>query len=186
MPEPAPFPVRTDAGHPVVDGFTDIICSFVLVCFCFAVWACLYPMPTVAGVLVFLAVWPLFGSLIMRVDPTAGAVAIVLAFTVGMIVVVRLSRLEHRIARYAVYRHPRHVVRLLLLSVLTIRSTVMDANLLPRPGEPVLNLAYLRTPQGEAFGIGVLVVIHLLLWKAGWMRRFWHGRLEAIGLRPRD
>lgn len=183
--QPAPFPVRTDTGWNAADGFANIVCSFLLVSFSWALWACLYPMPTMAGLSVFLAALPFFQSIILRFDPTAGAVALVLAFTLGMMAVVKLSRVEHRLARYAIYRRPRHLVRLVLFGVLAMRSIVQDTNVVPRPGEPIINVALLQNRQNQVIIIAVIGFIHLLLWKGGWVRRFWHGRLEAIGLRAR-
>jgi hypothetical protein len=186
FPAPAPFPVRTDSTPNASDFIANKVCSFLLVFFCWPVWACLYPMPTLAGLLVFLFTLPLFQRVVFAFDRTFGSLAIVLAFIAGMIVLVKLSRVEHWLARWAVYRWPRHLVRTLLLTVLEMRSSIQDANIVPRPGEPLINPWLLHNRQNQVIMLAFIVITQLLLWRPRWLRRFWHGRLEAIGLRPRD
>ena len=121
--------------------------------------------------------------MILPLDPTAGDVALVAAFITGMVVVVKLGRREHRWARFAAYRIPRHFVRLALIALMTSRY-VLGLNWIPRPGEPIFNPIVLSVPRYGIIIAGVVVGMNFLLWKGDRARRFWHARLAGVGMRP--
>lgn len=143
-----------------------------------SLWLMLYPCTAfTAGMAAFLAAFSL-QRLVPSSDPHLG---LIVAVVVGLTVLVVLSRTEHRLSRYALYRIPRHVLRLLVLLVCCVRE---DLGVSVHVLRTALVLRWLGDPTHVAEVACVLLVAHFVLWKSQWMREQWHTGLESIGLRP--
>jgi len=177
-------PAHTIRG-PLSDveaGCAFISVSFLAMLLLWPVWVCLYPFAAGIATAVGFAIAAIFGQLILPLDPTAGDVAYALGVAAAIVVGYKLGRMEHRLASYAAYTRMRHLVRLVLLAILVVR-TLNDQNPLPRPGEPLINLAALSNPTYLAIWIGVIAGVHFTLTKGERLRRWWHRYLEMIWLR---
>ena len=180
--QPENYPATYAGGGS--GGCAFLITNFLFVCLCWPLYTCLYPLAVGAGAGVFFLTRPIFKSIILPIDPT-GDVAWVAAFFTGMVVLIKIGRREHRWARFAAYRIPRHFVRLAMIALMTSRY-VVGLNWIPRRGEPIINLSFLVAPQYFVTTAAVVVGMNFLLWKGDRARRFWHARLEGIGMRPSD
>ena len=171
-------------GIKVGGGFLS---SLVFVGFFWAVWVCLYPITAIAGYAALVFSTPLLRGWFppdpkFHILPVAG----LLAISTSSVLIAVLNRLELRLAKFAAYRIPRHVVRLVLLSALAI--TVIQKGLgIPFVGDPWTNLKrILSVPENMAGMAVILVGMHFLLWKGDKARAFWHRRLAAIWLGPKS
>jgi hypothetical protein len=160
--------------------------SFILVCCCWPIWVCLYPLPAAAAVATYL----ISGAFTHKLTLTAGLgtdvaqmVSSLLYLTsvlVTIVVLYTVSRGEHRLARSPLYRYPRHIVRLPLLGLLAVWSITERNPLLLTNAPPQI-----RSESAEIFLVAILMW-QLLLWKGAPVRRFWHATLRYSGFRPKN
>lgn len=181
--------VNGGAGIARVGGF---FVSLVVVGFFWQFFVCLYPLAAIAagfttlysaGLLVkFLPADPMMKS--------NGFLAAVLGCAAGIVVLYVASRIEQRLAEHSWYRIPRHIVRLALFGLMGVYG-IERANGIEVWGRGELSISaesivrVLRVPEYLISVVVFVVVMHLVLWKGEMIRRFWHRRLEALGLRAR-
>jgi hypothetical protein len=152
-------------------------------------WVALYPGNSLSTVASGIGAY----MLLQQKAPTPGPIntnALLWALPVALVAFVVTSRLEHTLARGAAYRTFRHIVRLgifgLGAQILVLQSS--GQNLFPRRRPPDFARLWhgLSDPVGIGVTVAVVVGMHFLLWTDNPLRRFWHGALEALRLRPRN
>ena len=105
-------------GTPYHAGF--IVSGILLLCV-WELWLCLYPLAAVGGIA---AAYGAALALLKSIPPQPGDAIYSMVFlpaAVAGLAAVVLSRIEHRLARLLVYRLARHIVRLGLIALLTVR-----------------------------------------------------------------
>jgi hypothetical protein len=153
----------------------------------FPLWICLYPLSSLGTTASAIATY----MVVQRTTPAPGPLnltALAWAFAAALAVLVVTSRLEHRLARRTTYRVFRHVLRLGLFgataSTLLLRYTG-EAPVVPDRLPDLAQLwRALNSPVEIGMVLGVIVVMHFLLWTDNGIRRAWHGLLEVLRLRP--
>jgi hypothetical protein len=145
-----------------------LVGSFLFVCIQWSVWACLYPLPAIAGAATFFLLDAILKPIILSFDRTAVDVAHLASFIVGMIVLVKVSRFEHRsLALHRSYTLPRYFIRLPLFGFLAIRWIVLDQHFFPGPGQKWIDFNLLAWPLNQAIVAGAMIIAAVVLWKAG-------------------
>jgi hypothetical protein len=159
----------------------DFLLNLIFVGILWELWICLYPIPAFAGLLTLLWSMPVLRS-VLPVAPVIGPglYAVIGGFVLAMIVLWTLSRWEHRLATYAWYRVPRHIVRLVLLG---FAAALLLQKYMGLPYNPSQVGVVFRNPENIAIVAGAVVVAHFALWNWTWGRNFWHRRLEGARLR---
>lgn len=104
------------------------------------------------------------------------------AAVIGAGLFVASIRLEHRLAASSVWRIPRHVLR---LGLVTLAAHVTSASLLLAPGQPteaaILDLHLLQNPIHLASLAAAPILAHVALTRPR-LREWWHARLKAAWL----
>jgi hypothetical protein len=141
-------------------------------------WVGLYPLNGLATAGTYL--W------LHQMLPQAPGAPNVPAAAAALVVFVVTQRLEHRLARQAAYRVPRHLVRLSVFGLAAYAQLLRyQGHLLVDP-VPLHVSRFLRNPTPVVVAVvGTVVVAHLLLWPDNRTRRGWHQLLEALHLRER-
>ena len=164
-------------------GLFDLLRGIVVFAAGVVAWPVLYCVPVAVA---FAATGLANGMLEGAVDPSSssGVTGVVVAtMVVAVILVVALSRLDHRAARSKLWWVPRHVVRLaviaglghLLAASLLVPSARLQADSLP-------GRALLAQPVYLACLAALVVVVHVVLTRKS-LRTWWHYRLERLRLR---
>ncbi|MGH9523700.1 MAG: hypothetical protein ACRD3E_14320 [Terriglobales bacterium] len=170
----------------------SILLSLFMLPFVWMFWICLYPVTAAAGGVAVVFTGAMAIRYLSLQGGEASAVALLIGFAAGYAVIAVMSRIEYRLARNTGYRIGRHVVRLLLMSVLAfpwIEAMSFDAgNSATRYVSAVFShpdylLGQMSRPQSMAIIAAVMVFTHFLLWKTERLRAFWHRRLMWIGLK---
>ncbi len=144
-------------------------------------WPFLYPL---AVALAFVVTGFVYGMLEVAFE-TAGSNArtamAILGGLVGLIALYFTSRLDHRLGRSMLWRAPRHLIRLALL---TVTAHAMLTTRLLAPAARGNGLEYGRTLLGKPWYVailaGVALLAHVVLTRPR-LRSWWHWRL---GLDP--
>ncbi len=160
--------------------------NFLFAIFTIPLLVCLYPLATISCAIAIFFFYGLFQRIILPFDPTADDVALGAGLLFGLIALYKVARREPRLAQNAIYRLPRHYVRLVMFGLFTLRLGIEDQHFLPRPGQPFVNLADLRAPVNPGILLVAVGIFQLALWKVSGMREFWHGRMRGVGLGPSD
>jgi hypothetical protein len=199
---PAPAFEQPDSGASMPmagggggGGLGAILADFVIsVVFFFIVWeaaACLYFITAIVGIGASIFSFSILNPMI---TPMAGRDAALLAsIVIGWVAAAFMSRLEFRLAKNQGFRIGRHIVRLMLLSILAIPIMMLSMGV-PAPStttrfilaivsSPQAMVRFLSTPATLVIWLGVIVGIHFAVWKWEWARRFWHRRLRMVGLK---
>jgi hypothetical protein len=198
----APSPVQQFGGGqevaaPVAGGggglggvLAQIVFSLVLLMLLWIPMACLYPVTALAGIASGAAIFRASERLL---PPDARDVALALGFVVAAVAVLKVYRIEYRLAEKPAFRAVRHAVRMLLLGVwaIPILELSMGATgpststgyILTEVRSPRALAAFLKQPRNLALWVAALVGLHLLLWSGKSVRRWWHRRLKFIGLK---
>ena len=172
------------ADTGVIGRAFSFLFSLLLVPFVWQLWLCLYPIASLSGLATVVAGLFFLGKIMppapgFAVNPRA----VLIAYAAGLVVLVIVSRLDHRLAQHAVYRIPRHAVRLILLAGLAI-VFLQEVRGIPGFGRgPIPNLRLLGNSENMIMVLAFLAGMHFLMWHAKTVRQIWHHRLEAIGLR---
>jgi len=186
---PAPIPVA-GGGGPLGDLLANIMLSLLMLALLWIPMVCLYPLSAVAGMVAGYGSFPLF----LRALPADGRdVAAVLGMAVGVVVGLKVNRLEYRLAQNPAFRLARHAVRLVLLAVWAIpiiqlstgttAPTTSTAYIFAVVNSPQALLAFLSRPRNLAIWVAVVMGLHFLIWSGAGVRRWWHRRLTFIGLK---
>ncbi len=108
------------------------------------------------------------------------------SFVVGAVLFFAMSRMDHRLAASALWRIPRHVLRLALVAAV---AYLLAASLLQAPGQSVgavgFDLALLENPAVLASVAASAILAHILLTRDR-LQQWWHQRLAAAYLRRAD
>lgn len=167
----------------------NFLFSLTVVGFFLMPFVCLYPLVAAAALVTWALLTPVIQPFTSPVFPFLPAL---LAAIAAWIVAGVLIRLENRLAKNAAFRTSRHVVRMLLLAALAIPVILMArAGHMPDAqvawailSSPRALLQFVRDPVNIGIWAAAVVGLHFLLWmKSARLRRFWHGRLSAIGLK---
>ncbi len=104
-------------------------------------------------------------------------------FPLSLAVLFGAIRLEHTLGRFALYRFPRHLLRLSILSAGTIY--LLDPSLIPALTDGRLD-AVLADPPWKALAgtLAVAIAAHFLLFHLKRLRRWWHVVMLFFRLRP--
>lgn len=184
----APMALGNDAG---AGGFlANIIFSLVLFALLWIPMACLYPLTAVAALI---AGFGSYGILVRALPADGSDVAVVAAFGIGVVVTLIVDRMEYRLAQHLSFRWPRHLVRMVLLGIwlvpimqLSTGTTAPSTStryILAVATHPGAIIGYLVQPVHlVAWGL-LLAGLHLLIWREGAFRVWWHRRLMFIGLK---
>ncbi len=104
------------------------------------------------------------------------------AFVIGAVLFIATIRLDHRLAASGVWRIPRHVLR---LGLVTIVAHAAAASLLHAPGQlaedAILDVALLQNPVYLASLGAAAILAHIVLTRPR-LREWWHARLKAAWL----
>jgi len=165
----------------------DFVLNLVFVGVLWEVWILLYPLS--AAIASFSL---LYGAgLARRFVPNDSAInpdllASSIAVAAALIVLWNVSRLEHVLARFMVYRIARHLVRVVLAGVIAI-AAIQSLQGIPLwyrlPTRDVSQV--LASPKNMGIVLGVMLAAHFVLWNWRWGRQFWHRRLMGAQLRKR-
>jgi hypothetical protein len=151
-----------------------------------AAWPLLYPMPV--GI-AFLAAGFGYGILesISGAYTAHGRMGLTVgSFLIGLIVLVPLSRLDHRLARSKLWRVPRHLIRLALITLAAYQLAALRLAPASAHLEGILaGLPLLRNPIYLVVLLAVPLIAHIVLTRRG-LRDWWHECLERVKLRGRD
>jgi hypothetical protein len=187
----APEPIAAAGGGGALGTIlANIMLSLVLLMLLWIPMVCLYPLTAVAGMVAGFGTFPLF----LRVLPADGRdVAAVLGLAVGVVVGLKMNRLEYRLAQNPVFRLSRHALRLVLLAVWavpiiqlstgTTAPTTSTAYILAVVSSPRALAAFLSQPRNLLIWVAAVVGLHFLIWSGDGVRRWWHRRLMFIGLK---
>jgi hypothetical protein len=185
----------SDAAQPTpryagaaANPFLSITLSILMVPLVWTFWICLYPVTAAASVFTGFVT----ASLLSRVltAPDEVSVALLGGVIAGFVAAAIASRVEYKLTQNFALRWTRHVVRLILFGVLAvplIQATNAEGSytryLLTVLSQPRMILSQLANPQNLGIALAVMVAMHFILWKADWLRAFWHRRLFWLGLK---
>ena len=193
-PVPSPTPTYSGGqGMPVNQvlpflrdvASRDFLLNLIFVGFLWEAWVCLYPLSALAGLFTLVYAMPFLRGVLPEspiIGP--GLCAVVLAIGAGAVVLWKVSRLEHDLARHKLYRILRHLVRLPLLGIAAVVA-LERARGLPYNPTPAEVMQILMVPANLATALGVMIVSHFILWNWKRGREFWHRRLVSARLRKR-
>lgn len=183
-------PMAVGGGGPGGTFLANVVMSLIMVVLLWIPMACLYPL-TAAAALV--AGFGSFAVLVRALPVDGGDVAVVGAFGIGVVVTLLVDRAEFRLAQHPPFRILRQVVRLVLLGIwlvpimqlatgttAPVTSTRYILAVMSHPGAIV---SYLVNPLHLVAWAVLLVGLHLLIWREGPVREFWHRRLKYLGLK---
>jgi hypothetical protein len=183
----APSMTASDAAG--IARLGNFIVSAVVLGFFWQFFVCLYPLPALLGGITAIYSAGFLVKMFPR-DPvflSSTFFCVLAAYAAGIAVVYVAMRIEQRLARYTAYRIARHIVRLPLLGLMAIFA-IERASGIPMLSSVDLsvfgaNIArILRTPDYLIAVFVFVVIMHVILWKADFLRAFWHRRLAAVGL----
>jgi hypothetical protein len=176
----------TNTGR-VAGGGGHFVGSLVLVWFLWPFWVCLYPLAAAAGLGAAVAGATAGARFLPPMDrATFTALAALIGYVSGIVVLVMASRWDHGLSQYAAYRIPRHVLRMALLGGLAFVA-LADPSRIPFYGSHIPpELTLLTTPAKIGVAAAFAAGMHFLLWNWHGARQFWHRRLQAVGLRKRQ
>jgi ACR3 family arsenite efflux pump ArsB len=183
-------PVQSSGGGGGLGGvLAQIILSVLMVAILWIPTVCLYPLTALIGIGAGFLTVPIFARLL---PPDGGDVASVLGVAVGVVLIGTMIRVEYRLANNSLYRIGRHVIRLVLLSLVAIpviqltlgaqAETTTTRYIFSVLNDPRQIARFLSSSQNIAILIGVAVALHFILWNER-LRKFWHGRLKWVGLK---
>jgi hypothetical protein len=183
-------PMAAGGGGAGGGFLANVVFSLFMVALLWIPMACLYPLTAAAALIAG------FGSflVLVRALPADGHdVAVVAAFGIGVVVALVVDRVEYRLAQHPSFRLPRHIVRLALLAMWLVpimqlstgttapsTSTRFILAVMSHPGAIV---SYLINPVHLVAWALLLAGLHLLIWREGRVREFWHRRLVYVGLK---
>lgn len=188
---PEPIPAGGGGGGLQLDSLlANITFSLLLLVLLWMPMLCLYPLTGLAGIAAGFGTFPLF----LRALPADGRdVAAVLGMIVGVVVVLKVHRLEYQLAQRPAFRLGRHLVRLVLLAVWavpiiqlstgTTAPTTSTAYILGVVSSPQALAQFLTRPRNLVIWVAVVAGLHFLIWSGDGVRRWWHRRLKFIGLK---
>jgi len=192
QPDYSAGPISTGGGGG--DPISYIVRNFIFSWFFMAcVWQfflCLYPVTSLAAIATGFLTVPIFTRLL---PPDGKDVATLLGVISGAVVMGVLIRIEYRLAQNTRFRLIRHVLRLALLSVLTIPAIMVATGAVEIGttsgfftaivNHPGVLLRFITQPVNFGIWAAVMVAVHFLLWNWKWGRNFWHRRLVWLGLK---
>jgi hypothetical protein len=112
-------------------------------------------------------------------------VALTAVIVTGIVAFIGASRLEHRLARWRVYRWPRHLLRLLIpAAAVLVYAQVEDFLWMPQTDEE-WKIYFDRNWSTFAWALGAMAGAQVLLFLARWPRELWHEMLEKVWLKAR-
>ena len=169
----------------------QIVTSALLMLMIWEVFPCLYPMTVIAAIMARLLTEPL----VNLVEPaeTKGDLGYLMGWLAAAVAVGIMIRLEYRLAQNPGFRLSRHVVRMVLFSMLAIpilmlcmgapysKSTTLF--IFSVVTSPPTMLSFLAEPSNLAIWAAFMVGVHFMIWNWKWGRQFWHNRLKWIGLK---
>lgn len=117
------------------------------------------------------------------------AAACIIGIVTGYIVI----RVEYRLAQAHGYRIARHGVRLIFLAILAIPIVLIaqGAYVENSTSRYILSVLsngrilsrFVANPANDLILLAVVIGLHFLLWNGTKIRRFWHKRLSAVGMK---
>jgi hypothetical protein len=171
------------AGAGVGSGVSPFVWFFFFLFFpvTFPIFACLYPLAAGAAALVGRAVYVMAGPVGPTTD-VSSRLPFVLAS--AAIVLWTVSRLEHRLARFAPYRAVRHVVRLLLFGFYAVLLVFHSPSSGYFPSSLPEIVGMIANPPALVVMVIVAFIMHRVLTRRQGLRESWHAALRVLRLRP--
>ncbi len=149
------------------------------------VWPVLYCVPVAITFVVSAVVNGMLAGAFDPSSPSGETWTNVCTAIIALVLLVALSRVDHKAARSRLWWIPRHLIRLAVIAILAhliAASAMFPMEQLERQAVPGLEL--LRRPPYVAVLVAVVVAAHVVLTRRR-LRDWWRTQLEGVKLRPR-